>query len=162
MIIIGVDPGKGGGIVALDRNGVIVEHHIMPLTPMKEVDALWLFSLFKKYQNTTVFVEKVGAMPGNGGVSMFNFGQAFASVKAACQIAEISWHLVTPQAWQKVIHEGMNKKIPAKERSLAVFQQAYPGLDLRPTVRAKKPHDGKIDALHIAEYGRQKLLGKMK
>jgi crossover junction endodeoxyribonuclease RuvC len=161
---VGIDPGKSGGLVRINKDGAIVDKLVMPLVAGKEVD----FGLVYKFLSAIsppcgdemVLLEKVGAMPKQGVVSMFNFGQTLGGLKAVLQVKaeqiQMPWALVTPLTWQKSLHEGVDKTMEPKKRSLMAFQRLYPGVDLRKSERARIPHDGLVDALLIAEYGRRK------
>ena len=47
------------------------------------------------------FIEQVGAMPGQGVSSMFNFGHSAGTVMGVISAIGIPYTLVTPQAWKK-------------------------------------------------------------
>lgn len=158
---IGIDPGKTGGVVIVGTNGDIQDKLTMPLVADKEVDFGIIYNFLEPVaQQSMALLEKVGAMPKQGVTSMFNFGQTYGGLKAILQILankyDTPWALVTPQSWQKSLHEGVDKSMDAKKRSLMAFQRLYPGIDLRASNRCKIPHSGLVDALLIAEYGRRK------
>ena len=52
------------------------------------------------------------------------------------------------------MHKGIASKMKAKEKSKLAYRRLFPALDLKKTDGCKVPHDGFIDALLIAEYGR--------
>lgn len=73
-------------------------------------------------------LEKVHAMPGNGGVSMFSFGQNFGFWRGVLQGLRIPFVMVTPQAWQKGL---VPPKVKGPDRKRALKQLAaerYPNL----------------------------------
>jgi hypothetical protein len=86
----------------------------------------------------------------------------FQACVSALEITGVSWEFVQPKKWQKEIFEGMNEikntkgKRDTKKMALMACQRMYPDVDLTPTERAKKPHDGIVDALLIAEYLRRR------
>ena len=43
----------------------------------------------KNYEETSVVVEQVNAMPGQGVTSMFNFGQSFGAIKGICAALQL-------------------------------------------------------------------------
>jgi crossover junction endodeoxyribonuclease RuvC len=116
------------------------------------------------YPNAIVFIEKVSSMPKQGVASMFKFGRTVGALQAMLAAFKRRFQEVTPQAWQKVMHEGVNKKsMPnPKQRSVIVVKRLFPNENLLASARCKKPHEGFVDALLIAEYGRRVLSGKQK
>lgn len=104
---------------------------------------------------TFAFIEKVGAMPGQGVTSMFSFGRSYGFLRACLTAADIPWGEVTPGVWQRSMgcllpKKAGQKKGPTstekKNHNKGVAQRLFP--DLRIT-RAT------ADALLIAEYGRR-------
>jgi len=159
MLICGVDPGKKGGMVILDGSGSIVAKATMFLVNKTEFDPVAYSAFLKndRYSVDHVLVEKVSAMPGNGNVSMFTFGQAFMFCQLVPKMLQIPITLVTPQMWQKVMHVGIEKTIEPKKRSLIAACRLFPNLDLRASERCSVQHDGLVDALLLAEWGRRSL-----
>ena len=51
---------------------------------------------------TSVVVEKVNAMPGQGVTSMFNFGQTFGAIKGICAALGLPIFFVTPSKWKNI------------------------------------------------------------
>jgi hypothetical protein len=142
--VIGIDPGKAGGIVvySLTRNKVI-EVTVMPPTPQE------LLSFLRIYQfNSVCYLEKVGGLPGMGGSAMFNFGQGFGWIEMALLCCKIPTNEVLPQKWQKFLSlgsRGKKSKTEWKNKLKARAQQLFPSV-------------GKItlatsDALLITKYG---------
>lgn len=159
MLIAGVDPGKNGGIVILDNNGSVTAKSPMFMIGKTEYDTL-AYSHFlcnDHYRVDHVLVERVTAMPKNGVVSMFSFGQGFMFCQVVPQMLRIPMTLVTPRVWQKALHLGVSQKVDPKTRSLIAASRLFPDCDLRKSERCKNPHDGMVDALLIAEYGRRTL-----
>ena len=89
MKIIGIDPGLSGGIAVLENNKVL-NIFDMPVMPegkknKRQLNSAQLVALIKENtdsnEDTSVVVEQVNAMPGQGVTSMFNFGQTFGAIK---------------------------------------------------------------------------------
>jgi len=82
-----------------------------------------------------------------------SLGMSFQACISAVAVNGIPWNSITPTVWMK--HYGIKageKKAGAK----AECARRFPQLDLRPSTRAKNPHEGYVDALLLAEYCRQK------
>jgi len=151
MNIIGIDPGKKGAIVAM-VNGEIHLHQ-MP------EDAGTIVAILSKYAlpDGHVFLEKSQAMPGQGTVSMFNYGTSFGTLLGILAALKIPHTLVHPKTWCKVMHSG-TASAEAKVRSLEAARRLFPSVQfVRP--RCTKPDEGYIDAILIAEYGKRCLKG---
>lgn len=149
MVYIGIDPGKNGGYAVLH------EHEGISYGVMGEefVRAMRLVS--SDNQEVVACVEKVGAMPGQGVVSMFNFGKNAGFIEGVLHAFAIPYQLVTPQKWKREFGLTGNK-----EKSIEVCKRLFPNVDLRRTERCKKEHDGMAEALLMAEYARRKWGGK--
>lgn len=157
--IIGIDPGKGGGITVLCGNGTVVDIVSMPETPQ---DLLELLRDVTAYDGTCVcYLEKVGGMPGNGGSAMFNFGKGYGWIEMALLALEIPTVSVTPQKWQKMYGVGSSsitkssaaEKSEHKRKLKAVAQGLFPSLGKKVTLNT-------CDSLLIANYGRKMELLK--
>ncbi|MGM0858641.1 MAG: Holliday junction endonuclease [Pseudomonadota bacterium] len=152
-MIIGIDPGKQGGIAYISPAGEIAARP-MPIIG-KDVDGGEIASQLKALLPDIVIIEKSQAMPGQGVTSMFNYGVGFGRLLGVIEALGIPYRLVTPQAWKKVVLAGT-----AKDKSAAVsfVRHAFPAVNLTPGQK-RLPHDGMADALCIAEYGRQLMTG---
>ena len=176
-VYIGIDPGSAGAIVLIDSDRNVLE---MMSTPKngKEYDlqSICIFlNKLKNMKNVHAALEDVHAFQGSGATSNFNFGRGKMLWEMGLMAFKIPHTLVQPRKWQNVAWEGVTKtmvstsrkkkngesvkKVDTKATSLTAVQRLYPDVDLRDpnrkTDRSKKPHDGVIDALLIAEYARR-------
>ena len=146
MMILGIDPGKSGGIAVINGNKLIIRK--MPETPKEILDTL---NFFKKASKGEIFVfmEKVQGLPKMSGSGMFTFGQGFGWLQMALISLEIKSETITPQKWQKEFQVGTKGKLSTsqwKNKLKAKAEQIFP--------------DAKMflwgaDAVLIAEYGRR-------
>ncbi len=100
---IGIDPGGSGAIVVL-QDGKPIEWLLMPLIKVgssTRVNAAHLANFLAPHKGAPVFLELVGVMPKQGGVSAFTFGHAAGVVQGVVQGAGHPLTLVTPQKWKK-------------------------------------------------------------
>ena len=147
-LFIGIDPGKSGGIACIDT-----EDGICYTVPYSDKELLDLCSSESgKGQNVVCCLEKVGAMPGQGVVSMFSFGQSVGYIKGVLESFRIPYQEITPQKWKREF--GLTSD---KAKSAEVCRKLFPDISLLATPRCKKPHDGMTEALLMAEYARRKL-----
>lgn len=153
-MIVGIDPGCSGALVALDGSGGVVDHLPMPVFKQglrKRVNgaavAAWLRELGGVRH---AYLEQVGAMPGQGVTSMWTFGHAVGVVEGILQGLEIPYTLVTPQAWKKTAGLIGTEKDAARSRAI----QLYPALRALDT---KARGQALADAILIARHGSQLL-----
>ena len=144
---IGIDPGKKGAIAAIIGQEVSV----------------WKFTTFFEMNNILeglnanniqiAILEKVGAMPKQGVVSMFSFGENFGSWQGLLIAHNIKFELVAPKIWQKEIDKKANpdKKLAA----IITAQRLFPNYP----IKFNKNNSGIGDAIIMAHYGK-KYYGK--
>lgn len=148
-LFIGIDPGKNGGIAYIDT-----QDNNFDTEPYSDKALLDLCSDASHDWNKQVIccLEKVGAMPKQGVVSMFNFGHSVGYIKGVLESFRIPYQEITPQKWKREF--GLSSK---KAVSAEVCKKLFPDVDLLATPKCKKPHDGMAEALLMAEYARRKL-----
>ncbi len=142
-MIVGVDPGLKGGLALHD---IVVP---MPVQDGK-ICGIFLSGYLRPVNQRVAYVEKVGAMPKQGVVSMFNFGFGCGTIEGVLLALGYIVRYVTPQRWKKVVLG--TEYTHDKEGAIAFCRKHYPNVDLiRP--RCRTPHDGMADAICIREYG---------
>lgn len=114
-----------------------------------------------EHDSIHVFLEKAQCMPGNGLVSMFNYGVHFGHLEGFLIALEIPYTLVSPHVWAKEMHEGASHADRPKDKSRQIVKRLFPTLDITnpDNPRARTAHEGIMDALLIAEYGRRRRSG---
>lgn len=146
MIYIGIDPGKKGSFGAIEDVGI----HVKPWDNALFIE--YCRDIYRAGTKAVACVEKVGAMPGQGVTSMFNFGKSAGFIEGVLQAYGIPYQLITPQKWKKEFSLGHSK-----EDSVTVCKRLFPSVKLLPTDRCKKESDGMAEALLMAEYARRKF-----
>lgn len=147
MIWIGVDPGKHGGYAVIDDRGA----RVYPWDDTYFVSDM--NGVMSRGESVVAAVEKVGAMPGQGTVSMFNFGKSAGYIEGVLTALGIGYQLVPPARWKKEFSLiGKDKKA-----SVEVCRKLFPEVDLKRTERCRTESDGKAESLLIAEWGRRHL-----
>lgn len=164
MIFVGIDPGLSGAVAFINKREISLFD-----TPTFETvknkkgkesvkyihDEVGMAKILRdmiprdagkiKYH---IYLESVHAMPGQGTVSMFNFGMGLGLWKGIIAALQIPHSLVTPQAWKKELKLLRADKDKARIRACKLYPQAAEQL-------SKKKHIGRADAILIAEYGRR-------
>jgi hypothetical protein len=150
MITIGIDPGKTGAMCAIDEWGDIC---FWTLTDIREVDrALSQFSPTTSF----VFLEKAQAMPKNGAVGMFNYGEGYGTLQGLLIAHRLPYALVPPATWTKDMLMGT--KATAKDRNVEAARRLQPELTFIPDgSKGRKPHLGLVDAYLIAAWGQRRV-----
>lgn len=148
MIYIGIDPGKGGALARINDYGIF----IFPFD--KEVYRNVLSDYQSVGSNTLgkCCLEHVNAMPGNGGVSMFHFGENFGFIQGLLTAYDIPYELVRPQKWKKEFSITADKNT-----AIEVCKRLFPNVSLKRTERCKKDDDNFAEALLMAEYARRHM-----
>lgn len=152
-MILGVDPGLAGAM-ALVHDGKIVEVIDTPVFQIKGKNvfdlygfARWLDQVNAQHPIEKAIVEEVGAMPGQGVTSMFNFGAVYGHVRGAIAAHFIPISDVRPQVWKKHYRLGQDK-----DASRRVACATWPTESAR---FARKKDDGRAEACLLALWASQ-------
>ena len=150
MIWIGIDPGAKGGyaVISKSETGQAVFAYPWDDT-FFAMEMAFLMNL--KDQGIMAAVEKVGAMPGQGVTSMFNFGKNAGYIEGVLTALGIPYQLVPPAKWKKEF-SLIGKD---KQASIITCRKLFPELDLKRTERCRTDSDGKAEATLICEYARR-------
>jgi crossover junction endodeoxyribonuclease RuvC len=92
-------------------------------------------------------VERVGAMPGQGVTSMFNFGQSFGVLLGVLAALGVRHRLVQPASWKRAAKLTGQEKDAARQLALRLWPE-------RSKDFMRKADIGRADAALIAYFGR--------
>lgn len=160
-MIIGIDPGKSGGVAVLKPSGVVESTCKMPhrtVGHMKEFDheALKRYLFQFDMKHATIFLER--SMPiAMGRVSAFNYGMDFGMLVYTLRDVGARVYQIEPVKWVKVMHQGIDSRLQPKARSHIALERLFPEPirnEFIPRLKSGRYHDGVMDAILIAEYGR--------
>jgi len=146
MKVWGVDPGLNGALACFDHLVGTLTIHDMPtmeVNKKRHVNAQLVESILS-LDHAAVFIERVGAMPGQGVSSMFSFGRSYGVVIGVAAGLQMPTTLVSPQVWQKAVRCQKGKDA-SRQRACEVFP-AFAKLF------ARKKDDGRSDAALLAYY----------
>lgn len=147
-MICAIDPGYHGAI-AWVTNGLLVEVVDMPIvkangkTRIVASEVAMLLSA-RWSQTDMVIIEAVGARPGQGVTSMFNFGYGAGLLEGVCAALFLPYFHVTPQTWKRQLGVGADK---GECRSMC--QKLWPGAAAQ-FKRVKD--DGRADAALLGHW----------
>jgi crossover junction endodeoxyribonuclease RuvC len=162
--ICGIDPGMKGALafVRNDGNGNItatvhdLPTHTITLSNGKRRTVLAIHDLAELLRGSGtinhVFIEEVAARPGNGVVSMFQFGWATGAIYTATVLLGLPLTFVLPSTWQRhhrIDGEADNARRRAQELHPAIAEQ----------FRRREADKHRADAVLIAHYGLHLLSG---
>lgn len=161
MLILGADPGFTGAIAFLDPGTMELQVHDMPVVAETKgkviINLMGLGMLLApgsqhnqpKDGRFMAVIEKVHAMPKQGGSSTFRFGEGYGALQMACAGHGYEMRYVTPHVWKK--HFKLNSDGNAS-RGLAT--QRFPA-NAGDFLRVKD--HGRAEAALIALYGAEVL-----
>lgn len=138
-MIVGIDVGKNGCLCILDKQPIFID--------FKTKGLRGYIDILQPLDITLVAVEQVGAMRGQGVVSMFSFGENYGLIQGMLQTLSIPYILVRPQLWRKTLN------IPSKadKKDIAsIISKIYPKVSLYGTRGGLL--DGRSDSLCLAHY----------
>ena len=153
MRIFGIDPGLSGAIAVLE-NEVVLDIIDLPVMAEGKKNKRQLNSaqlsqyMSKNVENihkTSVVVEQVNAMPGQGVTSMFNFGQTFGAIKGISASLKLPIYFVRPSKWKKHFDLINSSKDASRTKAIEI----YPSLAEK---LSKKKDVNKSDAILIARF----------
>lgn len=135
--IIGIDPGKSGGIAW------IAEGQTEPLAVKMPESVHELADVLRGLEGAKCYLEKVHAMPKQGVTSCFTFGKGLGNIEGVLAALKIPFEWVTPQKWQKALTcMSAGDKNVTKHKACELFPHT------------KWTH-ATADAALICEYGRR-------
>ena len=152
MRIVGIDPGKTGGVCILDERGQILD--------LRRLEPETLPHLFKSAPPHHVAIEHAQAFPKDTPLTAFKYGVGFGRLLQTVDVMKLPYTLVKPREWQKIMHKGAthwqkSDKSAPKKRSLEIARRIWPGQTFLRTPRCTKPDSGLFDAALIAEWCRR-------
>lgn len=103
-VIVGIDPGKKGAIAILREDGSLLHLYDMPLTATGKggrVDARKLAGMLAGRCGKAV-IEKVGYVPGDGGLAAFSFGESAGAARGVLEALGFDTILVRPQEGRRL------------------------------------------------------------
>lgn len=179
-IYVGIDPGISGGIAAIDELGNVI--FALPTPCLKitkkgksksDYDIKGMVDILKSIDvsSSSVCQELTHAMPGNGGVSMYNFGRGHGIWEGMVCSLGFKQVFCTPQKWKEMYPEIATDKLSkdqravmsssqisswkrkaksdAKKKSINKAKQLFPKSE---SAMSKIKHDGIAEALLIANW----------
>lgn len=155
MNVAGIDPGLSGALAIIGEQGVVflddlpVHRVSSGKAPRSELNLALLRAMLVSQDIDHVVIERIGARPGQGTVSMLRFGYAAGAVAGMVVGLLYPLTFVGPQRWQRAVGCG-----PSPEDARQRASQLFPGIAGQLS-RKKDVH--KADAILLAWFGSQVL-----
>lgn len=152
-LTFGIDPGLTGAVATLLDGvpGPILDMPTVEVDGWGEVDARAVVVFIREQRAAhpgayvSACIEKVGALPGDGGTSAFRFGQTTGKLQAILEVLGIPTTRAIPAVWKRTY--GLLKQDKEASRQLAI--RRFP--DAAPLLQRKKDKD-RAEALLIAHH----------
>ena len=154
--VLGIDPGKSGGLVGL-TNGTVNFVDRMPLGPL----GLWdyfensgLRLILQSMEiNSNVYIEDVHSMPTDGSKSAFTFGRQLGWLDMLITRVNIPIHRVRPTVWMDKFSLRRDKPEESRynyKKRIVETAKSLASVPYRPQIDLHT-----ADAYLIARYGAQ-------
>ena len=148
MIFVGVDPGTNGAVAAVDGQGSVLGISRFVHAETEGRIALIILDFVAELDADEIkaaTIERVGAMPRQGVVSMFTFGRVYGEAWAGLLASQCRTFAVTPSTWQRDLY--LPKRDCVTNHKRALKQEAE-------TRFGRKLLLAEADAVWLAEWGR--------
>jgi len=150
MLWLGFDPGTKGAFACLNWDGELLSTHRIPTVTVmgsknrkSVIDTTSFRDLVVSItsgQPCCAVVEDVHAMPGQGSVSTFRFGEAKGIIIGLLAGLNVGYILVSPQTWKKKFGFGSDKG-----KILLEARRRYPNVGIS--------SEDEAEAVFLALYG---------
>ncbi len=159
MNILGIDPGKSGGIALVSEDRRVLHLDRIPtvrtVKSKREYDVPTLVStlahLKARYGIGLAVIERTHAMPGQGVSTMWTMGMGYGLVVGVVSALGIPLELADPAAWKRAMIGAAPDPKARKGMAILAAGRLFPG-----TTFAKTEHD-LAEALLLAEWGHRRL-----
>ena len=166
---LGIDPGLSGGlaVVSDDRIQVKIAMPTISLTTKEgitktEIDRQGVLSFLKILpEHTHVVIEEQLAYRSQNITASCTICKNYGIILMALTVAHMYITEVPPDVWQEHFGIVSVKKAggkTTKEQALMIAEEFFPKTDFRKSARARKAHDGIVDAILISIYCQSRFI----
>jgi len=154
-VIIGIDNGLSGGLVAISKcTGAVIDKTVMPTLhrlKKREVDARKVYEWVMDLESDFELAIEEPLHHAKSSQAVRSMALSFGKLLGLAESRQWKVNCVSVHKWQKIML-GPTPKGKTKEVALAVANDLAPDECWLKSKRASKPHDGLIDAFLIARY----------
>lgn len=160
---LGIDPGKNGALSLISKDKGRLKIVWQEVNDENAEGVFGQISFAKALAYGGPLKAVLEEVRGRGGPNAkwgasqtFEFGRHYAFLEMALVALSIAYVKVQPQVWMRVMHKGVHGDFDTKARSLVVVKRAFSDEEFKESKRARKAHDGLVDATALALYGAEK------
>ena len=157
MLILGIDPGLKGGLVALQGTEVVLKA-VMPVAKLtktkKIIDRNKLARLIEDLNPDHTCVEQIIAMPRQSAQSGTTTGIGWGVIVGILAALKLRNSDVSSKTWQTAMFRDRPKD-DTKALAALVCSNLWPRENWIVSLKTGKPDEGLCDAELIAEYTRR-------
>tara|TARA_R110000824_G_scaffold77060_1_gene195002 strand:+ start:2864 stop:3340 length:477 start_codon:yes stop_codon:yes gene_type:complete len=154
-MIIGIDNGLSGGLVAIsEHTGAVIDKTIMPTLhrlKKREVDTRKVYEWVMSLESDFLMAIEEPLHHAKSSQAVRSMALSFGKLLGLAESRQWNVKCVSVHKWQKAML-GRVPKGKTKEVALMVADKLAPEECWLKSKRASKPHDGLIDAFLIARY----------
>lgn len=148
MTIIGIDPGKKGGIAYISES----RYSAFPMPPTTKQVAKLLENLIGE-REAIVCIEQVQVMGRVfGAKAALSYGQGYGELIGILTVLGATIHEVRPSVWKRALNISADKN-----SSILLCERLFPLLDLMPG-KCRTPQDGLAESMLLCHYARKMKL----
>ncbi len=144
---IGIDVGKAGSMAVITPKKTL----LFPTPARPDYDIFKMNMALKDYAHSRTFavIERAQAMPGQGVVSMFEFGKGYGIWLALLNVNYIAYTIVHSSVWTKEMLAGSPGE--GKDRNYLAARKLFPKWN--PVLKKEYTY---CDSLLLAAYAKRK------
>ena len=159
MNFIGIDPGLSGGIAIINHDDILVmKMPVYKVNKKNEISGYMLYPLFHQIridekhskEKAIIYIEKARIIRGNSAATAAKTMKGYGKLLGIIESVGLKYHEIEINQWKKKFNISKDK-----EESIALARELYPKVNLLPTSRCTKYHDGMAEALLLAELARR-------
>lgn len=167
-IFVGIDLGKEGGICINKFDDLEIK--VMPLTSDGALDinavknTLVTLKLHGESENIHVIFEDITPLHMASAKANWSLASQSGSIEAICICLCLKYTKVAPKIWQKEMFKLLpplrTEKGSSDTKGLALIavKILYPNINLKTNTRSNaKEHDGMVDSILLAEWGKRSI-----
>ena len=155
-MIVGIDNGLDGGCVSISKHsGDVISKMVMPVKERagkREVDVKKIYSWVMDHSTPFELAIEEPLHHARSSQAVRSMALSFGKILGMAESRDWDISCVSVRKWQSVLLGKFIPKGQTKVRALEVANELVPGECWLKSKRAKKPHDGLIDAFLIARF----------
>lgn len=160
-MIIGVDNGLNGGLVAISKEtGAVIEKTVMPTLhrcKKNEVDTRAVYEWTMSLESDFIFAIEEPLRHAKSSQAVRSMGISFGKLLGLAESRQWDTRCVQVRNWQRSMLDHLIPAYDTKKAALIKANVLAPEECWQKSKRASKPHDGMVDAFLIAHYIRREF-----